>query len=639
VNARRRTALDGSPLSFASIALAIAACSSGPDGGASASAIAETTSAHVDSTGAAPRRFPNVVAPPRRHGRWPSPDAPDASAGCGTGAEYIGGAVISNPKVYAVYWTSAVDPNVVSSIGQFYTDILASPYFDLLGEYATVGVTPSDSGAGTNQGLSRGTYGGDFTITPTTTTCTGAYACTLADSQIQAELAAQIAAGTLPAVTTGCDGQVSSLYMFEFPANVTITLTFAGITDTSCVEFCGYHGFATIAGQAVPYGVLPNLESGACSSICTLSASATFADVTSVHSHELAEATTDPQVSFNSYDQYIRPSAWASESCGEIGDECSFQETPITIGADTWTVQRLWSNTFGGCVVSGEPTPVCTAPGTPVGCRACTCSDDGFGGPAANGCDGATPWCETSSSSVNFGDCVACTTSSECSPTQICAVSTTVSTDDVCVACGGDGQPCCTGSTCTAPDTCGGGGTTNVCGCTPKAACPSPDDCGTLPDGCGGNVTCGAACTAPQTCGGGGTSNVCGCTPATSCPASAECGTVPDGCGGTVTCGTCAGGEACADNQCLSDAIDASSRRDAGTGEDSGARRRKDGGTGSGEDASDGGGGTSGESGGCGCRTAGTESPPMGRVIWGGAIGLASLGRLRRRRRVRPSSP
>src|SRR5436853_14274 len=39
--------------------------------------------------------------------------------------------------------------------------------------------------------------------------------------------------------------------------------------------------------------------------------------------------------------------------------------------------------------------------------------------------------------------------------------------------------------------------------------------CGTLADNCNRKVDCGTSqCVAPQTCGGGGTANVCGCTPA-----------------------------------------------------------------------------------------------------------------------------
>jgi hypothetical protein len=69
------------------------------------------------------------------------------------------------------------------------------------------------------------------------------------------------------------------------------------------------------------------------------------------------------------------------------------------------------------------------------------------------------------------------------------------------------------GGPCIGPgQTCGGGGTANVCGCTPKTSCPAGDNCGTIPNGCGGTVTCGPACPGLLVCGGGGTSNVCGCS-------------------------------------------------------------------------------------------------------------------------------
>jgi hypothetical protein len=34
-------------------------------------------------------------------------------------------------------------------------------------------------------------------------------------------------------------------------------------------------------------------------------------------------------------------------------------------------------------------------------------------------------------------------------------------------------------------------------------------NCGTIADGCGSTVDCGM-CVSPQTCGGGGTANLCG---------------------------------------------------------------------------------------------------------------------------------
>jgi hypothetical protein len=67
------------------------------------------------------------------------------------------------------------------------------------------------------------------------------------------------------------------------------------------------------------------------------------------------------------------------------------------------------------------------------------------------------------------------------------------------------------GAACVAPQTCGGGGTTGVCGCTPTATATlcAGKECGTVANGCGGTVSCGS-CTAPHTCGGGGTANKCG---------------------------------------------------------------------------------------------------------------------------------
>ena len=45
--------------------------------------------------------------------------------------------------------------------------------------------------------------------------------------------------------------------------------------------------------------------------------------------------------------------------------------------------------------------------------------------------------------------------------------------------------------------------------CTPTTCAAQGKNCGTIPNGCGGTLTCGA-CTAPQTCGSGGVTNVCG---------------------------------------------------------------------------------------------------------------------------------
>ena len=105
-----------------------------------------------------------------------------------------------------------------------------------------------------------------------------------------------------------------------------------------------------------------------------------------------------------------------------------------------------------------------------------------------------------------------------------------------CVGKCGGGSDGCMGTcfnACTLPQTCGGGGTPKVCGCTPVCAgkCGGSDSCGS---------TCPNNCVSPQTCGGGGVSNVCGCTAncAGKCGGSNGCsGTCPNNCAAPKTCG------------------------------------------------------------------------------------------------------
>jgi hypothetical protein len=61
-------------------------------------------------------------------------------------------------------------------------------------------------------------------------------------------------------------------------------------------------------------------------------------------------------------------------------------------------------------------------------------------------------------------------------------------------------------------------------------------DCGPTDDGCGGSLDCGS-CPVNETCGGGGTPNVCGgCVPKTCMGEEVYCGTISDGCGNTLDC-------------------------------------------------------------------------------------------------------
>jgi hypothetical protein len=104
--------------------------------------------------------------------------------------------------------------------------------------------------------------------------------------------------------------------------------------------------------------------------------------------------------------------------------------------------------------------------------------------------------------------------------------------------------------TCPSHQTCGAGGSPNVCGsgtCTVTTCEAAGKDCGMISDGCADVLACGS-CADGEVCGGGGAPNVCGtgeCTRVTCAEVGAECGLISDGCGGSRSCGSCEGNLSC----------------------------------------------------------------------------------------------
>ena len=125
------------------------------------------------------------------------------------------------------------------------------------------------------------------------------------------------------------------------------------------------------------------------------------------------------------------------------------------------------------------------------------------------------------------------------------------------------------------PQTCGGGGTANVCGCTPKSP-PAPPATTAAPSPTAAAAPSpAAACTAPQTCGGGGNANVCGCTPPSPpAPPATTAAPSPTAAAAPSRCGTCSGGAVCSANVCVGGGMDAgidSGVIDSGSSVDSGS--------------------------------------------------------------------
>jgi len=179
----------------------------------------------------------------------------------------------------------------------------------------------------------------------------------LSDAQIQAELAAQIAAGNLP------KPDANTLYMVHFPPGQQIR---AG--GLSCRDFCAYHSSTR---QNVYYGVMPDQGPGSgCDVGCGNAGS--LGNLTATASHEVVEAVTDPQV--GAVRNAARfPLAWydahkdaRGAEYAEIGDVCAEYIADLKAPSGRlWKVQKMWSNKANGCIVERSDAPVAASAARP----------------------------------------------------------------------------------------------------------------------------------------------------------------------------------------------------------------------------------------------------------------------------------
>ena len=259
---------------------------------------------------------------------------------------YYGGRVVSDLHVVQVIWgggsyLSNVTSTATPSMATFYQQALNSSYVAWLDhDYNTVSPSPASGSTKTDQHIGPGSFVGQYTITPSVTG-------TVDDSQIQSEIASQIAAGHLPAPTTDAAGNNNTYYAIFFPHGTTITMG----GSSSCVSggFCAYHGtISNVGGHEVYYGVHPDMQPGSgCDTGC--GSSSAFGNYTSVASHEMVETITDAEVGLATSNG--PPLAWYDTSNGEIGDICNADQGTF-VGSDgvTYTIQNEWSNSQGNCI-------------------------------------------------------------------------------------------------------------------------------------------------------------------------------------------------------------------------------------------------------------------------------------------------
>jgi hypothetical protein len=212
------------------------------------------------------------------------------------------GAVLQVTQLFLIYWGAAwtASPAPTPTTGQITAacrTMMASAYMTGLAQY---------------RGIGRGFVRGSVVITSSNPPSG------FTDSQVSTFIDTQITAGTVP----GPDVDNQTLYCVVMPNGV----------NASNTGFIGEHTYYTRSGQRIHFAWITN--SGSLSSLTT------------IISHEIVEAATDPEGSaFLGVAGTCSQGGWC-----EIGDVCS--STSVVDGV---TVQSFWSNQAGACAVPAWP--------------------------------------------------------------------------------------------------------------------------------------------------------------------------------------------------------------------------------------------------------------------------------------------
>jgi len=218
---------------------------------------------------------------------------------------YRKGPLIPNVEVFTIFWgdlwKKAPQTSMIGKVNSFFDFVLTSALIDQLGEYS-VATYP----------IAHGRRTGSATIT------TASPRKSVTDAAIQTFLRQQIKSGALPKNTA------NTLYFLYVPPGVRVVMG----GSASCQAFCGYH---SSIGTRTFYAVMPYPSCAGCTAGLQ-----PFDSLTSISSHELCEAITDP----------IPGQGWYDDTNGEIGDICAWQTKKI----GPYTVQLEWSNKANRCV-------------------------------------------------------------------------------------------------------------------------------------------------------------------------------------------------------------------------------------------------------------------------------------------------
>jgi hypothetical protein len=233
-----------------------------------------------------------------------------------------GGPVINTPTIYLIWYgnwnqsNGSDTPAGQQLIRDWAAGIGGTPHFALNTTYSTTKVISGSV-----------VYGGETTDTGTRTRLT--------DSQIQGVVNSAITSGRLPYNANG-------VYFVITSSNVTASSGF-------CTQYCGWHTVGNLTSGKVRYSFVGNAKR--CITSCAAQSVSPnnnpgIDGAISVLTHELEEATTDPDLNM-----------WYDSSGAENADKCAWTfghfQTQLssgawynmTFGGHNWLIQRnLWKS-------------------------------------------------------------------------------------------------------------------------------------------------------------------------------------------------------------------------------------------------------------------------------------------------------
>jgi len=240
----------------------------------------------------------------------------------GNGISYHGGPLMIGTKnVYYIWYGNWSGNTATTILTDLMNNLGGSPYFNINTTYT------DGTGAHVVNAIS---YLGSITDNYSQGTA-------LTDAQIQQVVSSAITSGSVPKDT-------NALYMVLTSADVNATSGF-------CTQYCGWHTHATISGSDIKYAFIGNPDR--CPSSCAAQTTSPNGNagadgMASIISHELEEATTDPDLN-----------AWYDTRGQENADKCAWtfgtestasngSKYNVTLGARNYLIQQNWVNANGG---------------------------------------------------------------------------------------------------------------------------------------------------------------------------------------------------------------------------------------------------------------------------------------------------